>query len=264
MPGLIDTHCHLNLEPLSADPTGAWARAREAGVEAAIVVGVDLDSSRRAVELAREVPELYAAVGFHPNAAHDIDDASWQQIEALAGEPGVVALGESGFDFYWDKSPEAAQRDALERHADASLRLDLPLVLHIRDAYPLAAEALEPWAARGLRGVVHCFAGVPAEAEPFLEWGWPLSFSGIVTYSGAQNVRDTAALAPLEQCLLETDAPWLTPRQRGRQTNEPAFVTHTAKAVARAKGLSVDEVTRTTTANARRVFSLGDSAGPGG
>ena len=115
---------------------------------------------------------------------------------------------------------------------------------------------LAEFARRGLRGVVHCFAGTPEEAEPFLSWGWPLSFSGILTYTGASNVQDAARAAPLEQCLLETDAPWLTPRQRGRETNEPAFVVHTARELARIKGVSPEEIVAATSENARRVFRL--------
>lgn len=258
-PRLVDTHCHLNLGELARDPLGVFDRARAAGVEAVIVIGIDVETSVAAAELASGTEGIYAAVGIHPTATARAEPSDLERIEELLDSRRVVAIGESGLDLYWDDSPEAVQRQWLERHCELALRRDLPLVLHIRDAYPLAARVLEPFALRGLRGVVHCFGGQAAEVEPFLDWRWPISYSGILTYSKAENVRAAAERTPLAQCLVETDAPWLTPASQRGQTNEPAFVVHTAQRLAEVKAVSYEEIARVTTANARRVFALGET-----
>jgi TatD DNase family protein len=171
----------------------------------------------------------------------------------------VVAIGESGLDTYWDRAPLELQRDYLERHVALAFERELPLILHLRDTYPLAAEVLAPHAAAGLRGIIHCFAGAGHEADPFIDWGWPISFSGILTYPQADNVRQAARRTPLDQCLVETDSPWLTPRGFGKRPNEPAFVVATARRLAEEKGVTLEALARRTTENARRVFGL-----PGG
>jgi len=254
--GLVDTHCHLTYGELAEDPEGAWQRAREAGVERAIVIGIDADSSPRVLEFVAAHDDLDAAVGIHPNsvaAAHPEDMA---RIALLAEHRKVVAIGESGLDTYWDETPLELQRDYLERHIELAMALDLPLVLHIRDAYPLAAEILEPHTRAGLRGIIHCFGGAGHEADPFIDWGWPISFSGILTYTGAKNIREAARRTPLTQCLVETDSPWLTPAPHRGRPNEPAFVVATAQRLAEVKGVSFDEISSVTTANAYRVFGL--------
>ena len=141
-------------------------------------------------------------------------------------------------------------------NVELALARGLPLVLHVRDAYPRVAELLRPHAARGLRGVVHCFAGEEREVEPFLDWGFAISFSGILTYPRAENVRGAARRTPFELLLVETDAPWLAPAEERGRTNEPAFVVHTARRLAEVKGVSFDEIAAITTANAHRVFGL--------
>ncbi|MEM1249225.1 MAG: TatD family hydrolase [Acidobacteriota bacterium] len=253
---MIDTHCHLNLAPLVEDVEGALRRALDAGVRQAIVIGIDLPSSRLAVEQAHTHEELFAVVGVHPTAAGRVSAAEFREIVDLADDPKVVALGESGLDFHWDDSTPAEQEAMLALHVEEALRRDLPLVLHIRDAYPEAARRLEPAARDGLRGVVHCFAGTREEAAPFVEWGWPLGLGGILTYRGAEEVRAVAAETPGPQLLLETDSPWLTPRHRGRETNEPAFVRYVAQELARVRRCSLEEIDELTTTNAKRTFDL--------
>jgi len=254
--GLIDTHCHLTYGELEEDPGGAWQRARETGVERAIVIGIDAASSPRVLEFVETDDHLYAAIGIHPNEVGAATPEDMARIAALAEHPKVVAIGESGLDTYWDRAPLALQRSYLERHIELAMHRDLPLVLHIRDTYPLAAEILEPFALAGLRGVIHCFGGAGHEADPFIDWGWPISFSGILTYTGAKNIREAARRTPLAQCLVETDSPWLTPAPHRGRPNEPAFVVATAERLARVKEVSFDEISSITTANACRVFGL--------
>jgi TatD DNase family protein len=271
-PRWFDTHCHLNLEELAEAPQEAWARAKAVGVDRAVVIGIDGPTSQAALQLSQQLDGAYAAVGIHPTGTARATEEEFSQIEqlALAGHPDVVAIGESGLDFYWPDSPRETQLAALAWHVDLALRADLPLVLHIRDAYPEAAQELRAAAERGLRGIVHCFAGSPEELEPFLAWRWPISYSGILTYPKAENVRQAALLTPLELCLLETDAPWLKPRgaahpnagkapgtvQAKKMVNEPSFLPVTGAALAKVKGLPVGEVAAATTENAERVFRL--------
>lgn len=257
-PGLVDTHCHLNLDPLSEEPELYWQRARARGVRKAVVIGTTATTSAAALALATGEPDLYCAVGIHPTETAKASEDDVIAIEKLASQnQRVVAVGESGLDYYWDDSPRTRQQELLEWHAELALRLELPLVLHIRDAYDEAARQLEPLARRGLRGVIHCFAGEAREVDPFVDWGWPISFSGILTYPKAANVRGAAKRTPIEQCLVETDCSWLTPRGAPSKTNEPAFVVLTAQALAVAKGASLEEICAVTTRTACRVFGLG-------
>jgi TatD DNase family protein len=255
-PSLVDTHTHLLFGELGKDPDRYLDRARAAGVDTLILIGIDPESSRQAVAYAERNEGIFCAVGIHPNETSRVAGDALDQIAELLDSAKVVALGESGLDAHWDDSPAAVQERWLERHVELALARDLPLVLHVRDAYPRAAELLAEPAARGLRGVVHCFGGAEHEVDPFLDWGWPISFAGILTYPKADNVRAAARRTPLDQCLLETDAPWLTPAAERGRTNEPAFVVHTARELARVKEVSFEEIAARTTANARKVFSL--------
>ena len=260
--GVIDTHCHLTLEELAEDPDSFWHRAQQSGVVAAVVIGIDGASSQRVVEYVEGHEHLYASVGVHPNSAGVATEADLTTLRELAAHPKVVALGESGLDFYWDTSPRADQERWLDLHVELALEVDLPLVLHIRDAYPEAASRLESAAQDGLRGIIHCFGGQADEVDPFVAWGWPISFSGILTYGKADNVRGAALRTPLDQCLVETDSPWLTPTRHRGATNEPAFVVEVVRKLAAVKGISVEAAARHTTRNAIRTFGLpmGDTA----
>jgi len=251
---LIDTHCHLTYGALAEDPHGAWQRARDAGVDAAVVVAIDAESTPTVLDFVEQYDELYAAVGIHPNHVAEAKSGDMTRVAEFAQHPKVVAIGESGLDTYWDKAPLEMQRDYLDRHIEMALATDLPLILHLRDTYPLAAKVLEKPARAGLRGVIHCFAGGADEADPFIEWGWPISFSGILTYPRAENVRQAAERTPLGQCMVETDSPWLTPRGVGRRDNEPAFVVATARRLAEVKGVSFEELSRAVSQNAVRAF----------
>lgn len=254
--GVIDTHCHLTLDELGSDPDGYWLRAQQAGVFAAVVIGIDGATSRRVVEFVDGHDHLFAAVGVHPNSTRAATTTDLDTLRELAAHPKVVALGESGFDFYWDTSPRSDQERWLDLHVGLALEFDLPLVLHIRDAYAEAAEHLEPAAGQGLRGIIHCFGGQAEEVDPFVAWGWPISFSGILTYGKAENVRGALLRTPLAQCLVETDSPWLTPNRHRGETNEPAFVVEVVRRLAEVKGIELAEAARQTARNAIRAFGL--------
>jgi len=256
-PEILDTHCHLTYGDLGDQANAAWERARAAGVCGAILIGIDAQTSAEVVAYVADTQDMWCTVGIHPNGTAKADQQDLVSIRELLDRPRVVAIGETGLDTYWDDAPIATQIRFLEAHAEMALAAGMPLVLHLRDAFDEARTTLEPFASRGLRAVVHCFTGGPADLEPFVDWGFMISFSGIVTYSGAKSLREAAALVPMAQCLVETDAPWLAPApHKTSDLNEPAFIVHTVKKLAKARKQSFDEIATATTANARAFFGL--------
>ncbi|MBL8842715.1 MAG: TatD family hydrolase [Planctomycetes bacterium] len=261
-PELIDTHCHLYLREAGSaaadDPElrAAWQRAQGCGVVQAVVPAIDVASSRAVVQLADPARGLFAAVGIHPNDTATVAAADHAAIAELARAPGVVAIGESGLDCYRDRAALPQQIDSLQRHAELALARELPLILHVRQAFAPTAEVLAPYAARGLRAVMHCFDGGPTDLEPWLAWGFFISFSGIVTYPKRDDLRAAARAVPADRIVVETDAPFLAPVPKRGRPNEPAYLVHTAQAVAAARGVPLAEFCAQTTANARRLFGL--------
>ena len=256
-PELVDTHCHLYLDDGGPSARSvAWERARAAGVAQAVVPAIDVASSRTVVALADPARGLFAAVGIHPNDSATVGESDHAVIAELAAAPGVVAIGESGLDTYRDRAALPRQVESLRRHAELALARDLPLILHVRQAFAPTAEVLAPFAARGLRAVMHCFDGGPADLEPWLGWGFLISFSGIVTYPKRDDLRAAARATPADRVVVETDAPFLAPVPKRGRPNEPAFLLHTAEAVAAARGEPVAEFAARSPANARRLFRL--------
>jgi TatD DNase family protein len=255
---LIDSHCHLDEERFAGDRDLVIARAITAGVTSMITIGAGgpMQCNREAVALAARHAEIFATVGVHPHDAQQVTDETFGEIERLAHQPKVVAVGETGLDFYYDNSPRPLQEAAFRRSIDLARRLRLPLSIHLRDAYTLAAQVLREERAAEIGGVIHCFSAGPAEARTFLDLGFYLSFSGIVTFKTADAIRSAAKLAPADRFMVETDAPFLAPVPcRGRR-NEPALVLWTAAAVAEARENTIDEVARRTRANTIACFRL--------
>ena len=255
-PGLIDTHCHLTFGDLGKQAEAALVRARDAGVSEIILIGIDAASSKEVADFAARHDGLHAAAGIHPNSVSEVGENEWDDVAEMIRSGRVVAVGETGIDLYWDRAPLTDQIDSLERHAEAALAEDLPVVIHVRDAFPRLREVLRPFGPRGLRGVIHCFGGEREDIHPFVDWGWAISFAGNLTYPKAEGIRAAAERTPLEQCLIETDAPWLAPVPRRGRLNEPALIVHTAERLAEVKGVSFEEVAEATTRNARALFRL--------
>lgn len=253
---LVDTHCHLVLGELEAQADAAWGRARSTGVVQAVVPAVDAPSSEAVVAFVAAREGLFGAVGIHPNETAGAAPDWRERIEALLGRPKVVALGETGLDCYRERDALPVQQASLAHHCELALARDLPVILHARQAFPPLRETLAPFAAKGLRAVLHCFDGGPADLHPFVEWGFYVSFSGILTYPKRDDLRAAARDVPRERLLVETDAPFLAPVPKRGTTNEPAFVHYTAQKLAECVGLPFEQLAAVTTENARRLFRL--------
>jgi TatD DNase family protein len=252
---LVDSHAHLDDGRFAADLGAVLDRAREAGVQRIVTVGTGLASCEAALALAQRNPGFVcASVGIHPHDAAGADEAALARLAELARSPGVVAIGETGLDYHYDRSPRDVQRAVFESQIRVALRLNLPVVVHCREAYEDCLAVLKGHAGDGLRGVLHCFAGDRTTAEALIGMGFFISFAGPLTFPNAGNLREVARLAPMEQLLIETDCPYLAPQPvRGRR-NEPAFVRHVAEALAALRAMPAEEVAARTAANAARLF----------
>ena len=253
---LVDTHAHLDEEAFRTDLDEVIERAREAGVMRIVTIGTTAESSRSAVEIASRFDNVFAVVGIQPNYVSQAAPDDWEAIEQLAGEPKVVAIGETGLDRYWDYAPIDEQQEYFTRHLDLARRLNLPFTIHCREAEDDVVARLKAQAgtAGPLRGIMHSFAGNLETACACLELGMHISFSGMVTYKKNRELRSVAAEIPADRILIETDAPYLAPTPRRGKRNEPALVRHTAECVAETRGVSVDDVARQTTGNACELF----------
>ncbi len=261
MPDIFDTHAHLNDRRMKDDVDGVLSRARASGVTRVICSGYDIESSRLAVEIAERHDNVWATVGVHPHDAQTLTDSMLAEITELAARPKVVAIGEIGLDYHYDRSPREIQAEALRRQLKLAQTLGMPVVIHEResgdDAYNIIAENL-PKAG----GVFHCFSGDTAHAARVMGLGFYLGISGTVTFKNAQALREVVETAPIERLLIETDCPYLTPEPfRGRRQNEPELVRLVAQKVAEIRGTEPDEVARATTENALRLYTRIGSAG---
>lgn len=253
----IDTHCHLDEESFTQDCAETIQRAVDAGVKTMLAVGITLDSCRRVIELAERYPSVYAILGLHPNYVSAAQPGDWDQIVALMRTPKVVGVGETGLDKYWDYAPIELQRDYFDRHIELSRQLDLPFVVHCREAEPETLEVLRKHAATGpLRGLMHAFCGSAETAAACLEMGMHLSFGGMITFKKNDAQRELSATLPLDRLLVETDSPYLAPTPFRGKRNEPAHVRLTAACLAETRGVSKEEVAAATTRNARTLFRL--------
>lgn len=258
---LADTHCHLDLEQFDADRDAVIDRAREAGVTRIMNPGVDLESSRRAIALAETYPEVYAAVGVHPHEAAKADHAALSALKELARHEKVMAIGEIGLDFYRALSPPERQKQVFRQQLELAAELNLPVIIHSRDAHSEVISLLAEWARdfRAARGVLHSFGGDRTQVEDAFAIGFDIGITGPVTFPKADELRAVARQAPLESILIETDAPYLSPAPRRGRRNEPAYVRYVAEKIAEVRGLSLENVIRQTSANATKLFTWSDT-----
>lgn len=254
----VDAHCHLDDVGGGEEAVlqAVIGRARVAGVERMVTIGTDLATSRAAAGIAATHEGVWAAVGVHPHDATTLTGEALDELEALASEPRVVAIGEIGLDYFRDLSPRDVQQEAFRRQLALARRLGAPVVIHMRDAHRDVFGILEE-AGAPERLVFHCFSGGPADAARCLELGGYVSFAGNISYKNAQDLRDACAVVPLDRLLVETDAPYLAPVPHRGKPNEPAFVPVVGAAVAAATGVPVEEIAGATCANAASIFGLG-------
>ncbi|MBL8611094.1 MAG: TatD family hydrolase [Myxococcales bacterium] len=256
MTPLVDSHCHLDPGYFPEGAAVVLVRARAAGVVGFVVVGVgeDLGPARAAVALAAAEPRsITAAVGVHPHDAKALDDAMMRELEALAATPEVAFVGEIGLDYHYDHSPRDVQREVFDRLVALALRVKKPIVVHTREAATDTLALLEASRARDVGGIIHCFSEDRPFAERALDLGFYLSFSGIASFKNARAVREVAAWAPLDRVLVETDSPYLAPVPLRGKRCEPAYVVHTARAVAELRQMPLEELARATAENTRRL-----------
>lgn len=259
---IVDTHAHLDGPEFELDRHEVLLRALEQGVGAIVNVSCDLESSLASLALSQAYPWVYAAVGFHPHDSSRLAPSALQELERLAIHPRVVAIGEIGLDFYRNLSPREAQERALEAQLDLAAALDLPVIVHCRQADRETLAILRKWAGghssggKKLLGVMHCFSGDEREGVELVEMGFLISFAGPITFPRAQRPKRVAAALPITSLLVETDSPYLTPSAYYGQRNEPSFVWAVAQGLAAAKGLTLEEVASITAGNARKLFGL--------
>jgi TatD DNase family protein len=255
---MIDSHCHLTDRRLRDQLDDVLARARDAGVTRMITIGTSIDDDRAVVELCRGHENLRCAIGIHPNYCHEARPEDVARLRELQSDPAVVAIGETGLDYYYDFADRATQRRFFEAQTALALELNRPVVIHCRDAVDDALSVLRGFA-RG-RAVFHCFTGSSAESQRIIDAGYLLGFTGAVTFKKNDDLREAARRTPRDRLLVETDAPYLSPEpMRKQKVNEPALVVHVADVIARLWDVTRDEVDRVTTENVQQFFGWGQT-----
>jgi TatD DNase family protein len=253
---LFDTHVHLNAEQFNEDLEEVISRAKEAGVGRMVVVGFDRPTIERAMELVEQYEFLYASIGWHPVDAIDMKDEDLAWIEELSSHPKVVALGEMGLDYHWDKSPKDIQKEVFRKQIHLAKKVKLPIVIHNREATQDIVDILREEGAEEVGGIMHCFSGSPEIAQECVDMNFYISLGGPVTFKNAKKPKEVAQEIPLERLLIETDCPYLAPHPNRGKRNEPAYVKLVAEQIAELKGISLEEVETITTENANKLFNI--------
>jgi TatD DNase family protein len=253
---LFDTHAHLNAEQYNDDLNEVMERAQAAGVSNIVVVGFDRMTINRAMELAEAHEFIYACVGWHPVDAIDMTEEDLKWIEELASHPKVVALGEMGLDYHWDKSPHDIQKEVFRKQIRLAKKVKLPIVIHNRDATSDIVEILKEEGADEVGGIMHCFSGSVEIAKQCLDMNFYISLGGPVTFKNAKKPKEVALEVPLDKLLIETDCPYLTPHPYRGQRNEPSYVKLVAMEIAEIKGITFEEIAKATSDNAKRLFGI--------
>lgn len=253
----IDTHVHLNADQYDEDLEEVIQRALDTKVTKMVVVGFDRKTIERAMELVEQYEFIYAAIGWHPVDAIDCTDEDLLWIEQLAAHPKVVGIGETGLDYYWDKSPKDVQEKWFRKQIQLAQKLNLPIIIHNRDATGDVMRILREENAASVGGIMHCFSGSVETARECIAMNFMISLGGPVTFKNARMPKEVAKEIPLEHLLIETDAPYLAPHPNRGKRNEPSFVTLVAEEIARQKELTTEEVAYATSSNATNFLKLG-------
>ena len=256
MNSFIDTHSHIDFEDFTDNMDGLLAKCKEVGVEKIIIPGVTLEDTKRVINLAEKYPELYATVGIHPSEAKTWTDKSYEKLKAFAQNPKVVAIGEIGLDYYWDKSFVDIQKEILIQQIELAKEIKKPIVIHDRDAHLDTFNILKNTNAKDVGVVLHCFSGSVEFMQECIKEGFYISLGGVTTFKNAIKAKEVAEKIPLDRLLLETDAPYLTPVPHRGETNYPYYIPIIAQQIASLKSISIEEVATATTQNAISFFKL--------
>lgn len=252
----IDSHAHLEMKEFEGDRDTVIQRAAAAGLSAIITVGTTISDCEKVTALAREYPQVYAAVGIHPHEVNGTDTRTYEVLKDLARQEKVIAIGEIGLDFHYEFAPRDIQLKRFEEQLDLAVEVDLPVIIHDREAHDETLDILKQ--RKGcLQGVLHCFSGDLEMARKCIDLGFYISVAGPVTYRKAEQLREVARNIPMDRLLIETDCPYLAPQPWRGKRNEPAYVKETARCIAEIRGMAAGEVERFTEENARSLFGLG-------
>lgn len=253
---LFDTHAHLNAIQYEEDIVEVIQRAKSENVTHIVVVGFDKDTIKKAMELTDQYDMIYAAVGWHPVDAIDMTDDDLKWIKELASHPKVVAIGEMGLDYYWDKSPKDIQKEVFRKQIQLAKEVQLPIIIHNREATEDVIKILQEEKASEVGGIMHCFTGSLEVAKQCMDMNFYISFGGPVTFKNAKKPKEVATEIPMDRLLIETDCPYLTPHPFRGKRNEPSYVKYVAEQIATLKEVSVEEIARKTSDNAMRLFGI--------
>ncbi|MFD9628700.1 TatD family hydrolase [Peribacillus muralis] len=253
---LFDTHVHVNADQFNEDLEEVIQRAKEAGVNNMVVVGFDRPTIKRAMELVETYDFMYAAVGWHPVDAIDMTEDDLRWIEELSSHPKVVAIGEMGLDYHWDKSPKDVQVEVFRKQIRLAKKVGLPIVIHNREATADIVKILKEEEASSVGGIMHCFSGSAETALECINMNFYISLGGPVTFKNAKKPKEVAAAVPLDRLLIETDCPYLAPHPFRGKRNEPSYVKLVAEQIAEIKQLTIEEVSQATTENAKKLFGI--------
>lgn len=255
---LIDTHAHIDMEDFGADFEQMLARAQENGVQKIIIPAVEPSTFERVLKTAEKSPNLYASIGVHPEDAKNFDEKALNLMEKMIKHPKVVAVGEIGLDYYWDRSYNDVQKAVFEAQIEFAKKHDKPIIVHDREAHGDSLEILKRTNAAEVGVVMHCFSGSPEFALECVKEGFYIALGGVVTFKNAKKMKEVAKIVPLERLLLETDSPYLTPVPFRGKRNEPAYVKYAAEEIANLRGIGFEELARATTENAIKIFRLNE------
>jgi TatD DNase family protein len=254
---LIDTHCHLTFDDLAGDIDAVIERSIAAGVTSWLTIGTDPEQNRKAVELAQRFENLYAAVAIHPHDAKTVTSDTLADLKKLAANPKVVAIGETGLDYHYNHSLHEDQRCVFAQHLKIAAELNLPVIIHCREAFNETLQILDSCAGSTKKVVFHCFSSSAEQAKIVLKRGFYISFTGVVTFKNAEKNRLAAAVVPLDRLMLETDCPYMSPEpMRKQKVNEPALLIHTAKFLADLKHMELNDFASAVTTTSKTFFNL--------
>ena len=253
---LIDSHVHLDDKRYDKDRDRIIKGLKDNGVELVLNIGADLQSSISSVSLAEEYDNVYAAVGVHPHSAKEVDKSTLEILKSFAKRDKVVAIGEIGLDFHYDNSPRDVQRKWFKEQLELAKEVDLPVVIHSREATQETFDIIKEAQDGNLRGVLHCYSSSPEMAKEYIKLGFYISLAGPVTFNNAKVLKEVAKSVPIDKLLIETDAPYLTPTPNRGKRNEPAYVRYVAAEIAELRGISFEELVQATNKNTKELFQI--------